>query len=435
MARRNSISAVDTRKLLVERVAASSYLNRSARLRDLFLYLCERVLEAGADNIHEHEVGHKVFDRPPDYDTSADNIVRVHASMLRKRIDQYFATEGRLEPVVIEIPKGNYAPIFHKRPAEPVQVPVPTIVPLRRTFDWEKWLPAALAAVFLFTTIFFWHRSRVISAETAAMPTNRPNVRQFWSEIFRAGQPADIVLDDASVGLFQEFTAHPIALTDYYERSYLRSLEGDAASAKLDPNLAMALVSKRQSSYAGAALLWKLAQTASALRGDAKIQFARNYSFREMKADNVILLGNSRSNPWIEPFQSHLAIRWQFDSGLGAYYPVDTAAPASERERFRSNIQPGEPRGTEPHEGYATISLLPNLGSTGRVLIISGTGSVTVGAALDFLSDESSLTQLRSRLPQNKSDDFPYFEALLRARSRSTLPRDTSIVVCRPPQP
>jgi len=419
----------------VERVAASSYLNRSARLRDLFLYLCERVLEDGADNIHEHEVGHKVFDRPADYDTTADNIVRVHASMLRKRIDQYFANEGSLEPVVIEIPKGNYAPVFHKRQAQPLPVPAPTIVPLRRPFDWKKWVPLALAAVFLLTTIFFWHRSRVLSAESAAMPASRPNVRQFWSQIFHAGQPADIVLDDASVGFFQEITGRPITLTDYYERSYLRSIETSAAGAKLDPGLAFALVNKRQSSYASAALLWKLAQTAAALRGDAKIQFARNFSFREMKADNVILLGNSSSNRWIEPFQSHLALQWQLDNSLGTYYPVDMAGPASERERFRSNIQPGEPRGSEPHDGYATISLLPNLGSTGRVLIISGTGSVTAAAALDFLSDETSLGQLRSRLPQNESNEFPYFEALLRARSRSTQPRDTSIVVCRPLQP
>src|SRR6516165_12368494 len=96
--RRNPISAVDSRKLLVERIAASSYLNRSARLREMFLYLCERALAESVDDIHEQEVGHKVFGRPLDYDTTADNIVRVHASMLRKRIDQYFAAEGSNEP-------------------------------------------------------------------------------------------------------------------------------------------------------------------------------------------------------------------------------------------------------------------------------------------------------------------------------------------------
>jgi len=68
------------------------------------------------------------------------------------------------------------------------------------------------------------------------------------------------------------------------------------------------------------------------------------------------------------------------------------------------------------------------------VLIISGTGGAAVGAALDFLSDEPSVSQLRSRLPQSRTADFPYFEALLRVKSRSSSPRDTTIVVCRLPQ-
>src|SRR5438270_2071818 len=95
--RKSATSSLDSRKLLVERLASSRYLNQSARLHDMFLYLCERVLDHSVEVIHEQEVGHKVFGRPEDYDTNADNIVRVHASTLRKRIDQYFANEGSQE--------------------------------------------------------------------------------------------------------------------------------------------------------------------------------------------------------------------------------------------------------------------------------------------------------------------------------------------------
>ena len=72
----------------------------------------------GPAEIHEQEVGHKVFGRPRDYDTGSDNIVRVHASMLRKRLEQYFAEDGAAEPVIVEIPRGNYAPVFHERAVE-----------------------------------------------------------------------------------------------------------------------------------------------------------------------------------------------------------------------------------------------------------------------------------------------------------------------------
>src|SRR5215831_6343747 len=110
------IADVDRRKL-VERVAASRHLAKSARLRDLLIYLSDRVLNESVSEIHEQEIGHRVFGRPRDYDTGADNIVRVHASTLRKRLEQYFAGEGAAEPLILEIPKGNYAPVFRKREA------------------------------------------------------------------------------------------------------------------------------------------------------------------------------------------------------------------------------------------------------------------------------------------------------------------------------
>src|SRR5258707_13369720 len=105
MSQGNGVKIVEERRLLVERIASSPYFTRSARLRELLLYLNERVLEDGADEIHEQEVGHKLFGRPRDYDTTADNIVRVHASTLRKRLEQYFSAEGADEPLILEIPK------------------------------------------------------------------------------------------------------------------------------------------------------------------------------------------------------------------------------------------------------------------------------------------------------------------------------------------
>src|SRR5437867_2813484 len=105
----------DLRLAVVHRVASSPLLKESNRLRALFLFRCERALSEPGVVIHEQEVGSKVFGRPPDYDTSEDTLVRVHASRLRKKIQQYFLSEGQHEPIVIEIPKGGYTPVFHFR--------------------------------------------------------------------------------------------------------------------------------------------------------------------------------------------------------------------------------------------------------------------------------------------------------------------------------
>src|SRR5579864_3438420 len=192
----NGITTVDERHLLVERIAASRYLSRSARLRDLLLYLSDRVLEGDAAEIHEQEVGHRVFGRPVDYDTSSDNIVRVHASTLRKRLEQYFAAEGSGEALLMEIPKGNYAPVFRER-TEPEIVPAPqgVLLPVR---DRRVTILAAAALLFACSTAFLLVRQSAPQASRSAAAVS-PTVRQFWPQVFAPDHPTDIVLDDAAV--------------------------------------------------------------------------------------------------------------------------------------------------------------------------------------------------------------------------------------------
>src|ERR1700722_17382532 len=96
----------------IERVAASEQLSRSARLRDFLLYVGRQSLKQGCTEIHEQELAARVFRRPDSYDRTSDNIVRVNATELRKRIESYFASEGSREPIIFEIPRGGYKPVF-----------------------------------------------------------------------------------------------------------------------------------------------------------------------------------------------------------------------------------------------------------------------------------------------------------------------------------
>lgn len=438
MLRKNQSPPEDSRRRLVQRVVSSSYFNKSARLSEMFLYLCNRVLDESANDIHELEVGREVFGRPAHYDTTADNIVRVHASMLRKRIDQYFSGEGSDEPVVIDIPKGNYAPVFRPRTVAGIaeaSAPSPQLVSpapseagsnLPRERNWKKWLPIAFAVFFICSTAFllFLNRASVRRGRDLAVP---PIVRQFWSQIFLPGKPTAVVLDDAAVGVYQEITGQQIALSQYFDRSYLRiASPGDVPSKPLDSMLTGTLLLRRQSSYENVALLPKLANIAGEMQSSVNLRFARDFSFREVKGGNVILLGNSHSNPWIQPFESHLTLRWNWDPSTGAYYPIDSTA--SNPEKYRKATDP-----TIPPKSYTSIAFLPNLGGNGNVLIISGTGGTATNAALAFLSDDRDLQQLQSMFPEHSGQGFPYFEILLKVENRNSLRRGVTIVISRHP--
>jgi hypothetical protein len=421
----------EQRRQLVQQVASSPYFAKSARLREMFIYVCDRVLDHEVAEIHEQEVGRRVFGRPPDYDTAADNTVRVHASILRKRVDQYFANEGSNEPVVIEIPRGNYAPVFHPRPPaspkadEPVpgrEAAPPEPIPISPEPNWRRWLPAGVAAGLLLiigALLLQAHRPEVPKPFVSA-----PTVQQFWSQLFQPGRSVDLVLGDAALALFEERTGRTVALSEYFDRSYFNAVSEGTTGGKLDPELGKVLLLKRQSNYSDVALLAQLTEIAHQEQSETKVRFARDYSFREIKADNAVLLGNVNSNPWVEPFQNHQTLHWKFDAGRGSYFPIDSTAAAADHEKYRLTGQ--------PVEGYAIVSLFPNLGGTGDVLIVSGTGGSAMGGALGFLTDEHLMSELRAQLHVEGKAKFPYFEALLQIGSRSTLPRDSKILIARP---
>src|SRR5205085_436511 len=87
------------------------------------------------------------------------------------------------------------------------------------------------AILFACSTAFLVMRgSRSVTADEAS----RPNVTLFWSQIFHANRPTDIVLDDAAIALYQELTGHKLSLSDYYDRSYLRKLPASSGNDNLD---------------------------------------------------------------------------------------------------------------------------------------------------------------------------------------------------------
>jgi len=433
VAKSNSNNERHDRRLLVSQVAKSVYLSRSSRLRDMFIYVCGRVLDDSAGEIHEQEVGQEVFGRPPDYDTAADNTVRVHASMLRKRVNQYFENEGSLESLIIEIPRGNYAPVFRERPAKlpepdppfaasPVPTPLaqkPSTVPL--------WLASALALIFAALSLGLFVHSRNL-AKALAPATLSPAVGEIWAQVFPKGKQTDLVLGDASLGVLQERIDRPVSLTEYFDRSYLSDLDARTTSAKLDSNFAKALLLKRQVNYGDVALLARMTDMAHSVQSDTRIHFARDYSFRDLKANNSVLFGNVSLNPWIEPFENRLTLRWKFDADTGVYYPVNTTAKLADQEKFHAAALPDG-----SHEGFASLSLLPNLSGSGDVLILSATGGTAMNALLDFLCDEGSIRQLRAQLAPKAplTDNIPYFEALIRVSGRNSLPRNSSLIFVR----
>jgi hypothetical protein len=297
---------------------------------------------------------------------------------------------------------------------------------------WTLWVASLLAVAFACLSLVQLVRSLNQKPDARRQTlAGATTVRRFWSGIFGPGAPAQIVLDDASLDFYQEALGHPVPLSEYFDRSYLRPAEDAAAAAHLDPKLVHSLLLRRQSNFADVNLLGRLSQTASALGSSANLGFARDFSFRQLKSGNMILLGTRQSNPWIQSFDSYLTLRWKFDPALDSYYPTDITAAPLDADKFHASAESGK-----THEGYAIVAFLPNLGGTGNVLIISGSGGAAISAAVEFLNDEAVMSELHSRLKPKEKGAFPYFEILLRVeKGGSNFAKSVTILLSRSPQP
>jgi len=112
-----SISELDRDKVReqLSRIVKTHHFNNSRRYPALLRFIVEETLEGRGEFLKERLLGVRVFDRPADYDTATDPIVRVTIAEIRKRIAQYYHDEEHDAEIRIELLPGRYAPEFRRR--------------------------------------------------------------------------------------------------------------------------------------------------------------------------------------------------------------------------------------------------------------------------------------------------------------------------------
>ncbi|HUA57759.1 MAG TPA: hypothetical protein VML19_03330 [Verrucomicrobiae bacterium] len=116
----------DECRALVGRITTTRDFRRATRLREFLIYVVDRHLAGHDEEITEPLIGQRVFGRPKTYNPGDDSIVRTEARTVRQRLDRYFAEEGAGEPMILEIPRGRYVPVFRARPATVVSEAAPS---------------------------------------------------------------------------------------------------------------------------------------------------------------------------------------------------------------------------------------------------------------------------------------------------------------------
>lgn len=392
----------DPRWALLDRVGASSHLQRSARLRELLHYLCRRAWAGGATEIREHEIGVDVFQRLRQYDSAQDTIVRVQASQLRKRLERYFSEEGREEPLILEIPKGSYLPLLRERvKEEQPRLATPAFNPWRRAF-----LAAAGSALLLAAACGWLLFRPAISAPAVA----GGSMGRFWSAFTANGRETFIVVADSAFSAIQDVLRRPITLDEYIRRSYRRDFEELPLSTERK-DFVRYLIERKYTSLADVMVVRRLSLAGVLDPARMSVVFSREHNLRAFQTANQILVGSRRAVPWVDSFDESLDFHFLYDETTRQVRVVNRRPRPGEPRWF--DLPTRTPNGGE---AFALIACLPNLGKTGNVLILSGQEMSGTEAAGNLVTSETFLKDLLGRLPPLESTRLPYFEVLLKTR-------------------
>jgi hypothetical protein len=95
-----------------DRIVSSPYLKKSPQLGHFLTFVVDETLAGRADRIKAYNIAADALGRGADFDPQSDPIVRVEAGRLRRALDHYYANGGADDPIVIELPRGHYVPVF-----------------------------------------------------------------------------------------------------------------------------------------------------------------------------------------------------------------------------------------------------------------------------------------------------------------------------------
>lgn len=99
----------------LERIVASGGFVNAPRMSRFLRFVVEETAAGRAASLKEYVVALRVFDKAESFDPTVDPTVRVEASKLRAKLVRYYDTDGRDDPLIIEIPKGRYGARFRAR--------------------------------------------------------------------------------------------------------------------------------------------------------------------------------------------------------------------------------------------------------------------------------------------------------------------------------
>lgn len=254
---------VDEQRAELERALQSVQFRRAPKLQRFLAFICERYFCNKAAEISEYLIATEAFGKAPDFDPSLDSLVRVQAREARRRLREYYQSEGKDNPLILDIPVGSYAPLFTAAGERPRAAHAPLLKP-----SWGTVAAFSVLSALVLLAADAGRRRWMPGSITAAAPPvasalSSP-VAGLWKRFIDSEVPTVLVLSNPAVAACTNPLGCPDEYTGMGEAVALHLITGVFKGAK------QRLIVKQ----------------------------SRMLNADDLKHYNLILLGGKVVNPW-----------------------------------------------------------------------------------------------------------------------------------------
>jgi hypothetical protein len=443
----------------VQQILQSAAFRNSHTLQQLLQFLVDQAYGPDAEKLKEYTIGVEAFSRPQDFDPKTDPIVRVQTHRLRQKLKEYYETDGRNDPILIEIPKGHYLPTFTEssnghvngRPSLPgvdagssngdpihgyragTAAPQSPRQPgqMRRMFSRRNVMAGALAAALFALGLLIGSRQLRLNegtsnaaarADTRFNPATNP-VKAFWANVVGNDETPIIAHADAI-----------FLLDSHNDLFFFPHGASDYRGAPVDPQLAQkfaadpALVAKAgelyyEDVYLGSGDLDAVAILSNLFgRMGLKpiIEAGKQLTPEDFEQHNVILVGSS--------FQSYAVSQFNSEGDFTFVNPIPQGSDWA-GTIVNSHPRPGEKSvyhtERDPVTGvlkmdHALITIQPGVVPGRYVVDLGGLDTTGCAGAARFATSATGVEELKKSLNAQGIHDAkgapPLFQALLSVR-------------------
>jgi hypothetical protein len=341
----------------LEQVLAAAPFANSKRYPAFLRFVVDKTLHGRAEELKERTLGVEIFNRPPDYDSNNDTIVRVTAGEVRRRLADYYNRAGSAHPVQISLPLGSYVPDFFRIEPRVLETKTEVIgasspareqglsaAPARRS--WHRLVISLSAVVVALLSFFLWRRP------------SQTTVESFWQNL---GSTAVIL----SPGTIVTSGTPPVAR--------LGDSTHDSVWVSVESNLAIA----------------RITHMFGAQHRDFAIQPTASLTLTDLRAHPVVLIGGFNNN-WTLRLTEKLRFH---------FCPKDAGRYFMDRQNT-AKVWQSHSNAEERILDYALVAKFHDSLVDNTVYVVAGLNKGGTDAASEFVTSERYLDSLGQKLPK-----------------------------------